>query len=104
MNNREYHFEFVSIGSNLLEEKRTAFITMYNTRAYNPVVLFGLSVFLGSLGVDRFFLGQVLLGFLKLITLGGLGIWAFVDLFLIGSAARRKNIEIATAVAVSLKN
>ena len=55
MNNREYHFEFVSIGSNLPEEKRTAFITMYNTRAYNPVVLFGLSVFWAHLEWTDFF-------------------------------------------------
>jgi len=42
-----------------------------------------LSLFVGPLGIDRMYLGYTGLGVLKLITLGGCGIWALIDLILI---------------------
>lgn len=38
-----------------------------------------LATLLGTLGIDRFYRGQTGLGVLKLLTLGGCGIWAIID-------------------------
>lgn len=47
------------------------------------VVAWVLALFLGFLGVDRFYRGFIGLGLLKLLTCGGAGIWTLVDLALI---------------------
>ena len=42
-----------------------------------------LCFFLGFLGVHRFYVGKVGTGILQLVTFGGLGIWALIDLIMI---------------------
>src|SRR5699024_11357321 len=41
-----------------------------------------LSWLLGVLGADHFYLGKIGTGILKLITLGGLGLWSLIDLII----------------------
>ena len=50
-----------------------------------------LSVILGGFSVDRFYIGDWLLGIIKLLTCGGCLIWWIADWFLIGSATRINN-------------
>ena len=42
-----------------------------------------LSLFLGGLGVDHFYTGKIGTGILKLITIGGCGIWALIDIIMV---------------------
>lgn len=41
-----------------------------------------LSYLLGVFGIDRFYLGKIGTGFLKLITFGGYGVWWLIDLLI----------------------
>lgn len=41
-----------------------------------------LSLLLGNLGVDRFYLGKIGTGIAKLLTAGGLGIWSLIDVII----------------------
>lgn len=59
----------------------------------DPTICLIISLFAGSLGIDRFFIGDTGLGIAKLITCGGFGIWTIVDWFLIMGAARDKNMQ-----------
>lgn len=46
-------------------------------------VAFWLNIFLGLVGVDRFYLGHSGRGLLKMFTLGGFGIWVCYDLVML---------------------
>ena len=59
----------------------------------SPMVGLILGLFLGGLGVDRFYKGDIGLGILKLLTLGGLGIWTIIDLFLVYKGIRKDNLQ-----------
>ena len=59
----------------------------------NWVLALVMSILFGQLGVDRFIMGQVGLGILKLITFGGCGIWWLVDLILIATKHKYEGIE-----------
>lgn len=51
----------------------------------SKVVALILSIFLGELGIDRFYLGYIGTGILKLITCVGFGIWWLIDLIMIAT-------------------
>lgn len=57
----------------------------------DPTLHVMISLWGGTIGLDRFFLGDIGLGIGKLITLGGCGLWAIIDWFMISSAAKEKN-------------
>jgi TM2 domain-containing membrane protein YozV len=62
----------------------------YEPKRQMTAILFW--AFLGLLGGHRFYVGKIKTGILMLITLGGLGIWWIIDLFVIlAGGLRDKN-------------
>ncbi len=53
----------------------------------NWLVTLLLCIFLGPLGIHRFYVGKTGTGILMILTFGGLGIWVLVDLILIATNA-----------------
>jgi hypothetical protein len=56
---------------------------VYSDKEYIIALLF--SIFLGYLGIDRFYMGQVGMGIGKLLTGGGCGVWWLIDIILIAT-------------------
>ena len=71
---------------------------LYSISFQDPTMMLVISLFGGSLGIDRFMLGQVGLGIGKLLTCGGCGIWSIIDWFLIMDATRQSNAQKLFAV------
>ncbi|WP_446212941.1 TM2 domain-containing protein [Micromonospora sp. IBSANI012] len=59
----------------------TAPVTVGTQKSW--VVALLLCFFVGVLGVHRFYVGKVGTGILQLVTIGGLGIWSFIDFIMI---------------------
>jgi len=67
-------------------------ITINTGKELNWIVTLVMSIFFGYLGVDRFMMGHIGLGILKLCTAGGFGIWWLVDVILIATRYQYKNV------------
>ena len=78
----------------LSDQQRMLFTSLYESvKKYRGIVLV-LSVLLGTLGVDRFMIGDLGMGILKLLTFGLCGILWLIDIFTIRGkvdALNRKN-------------
>lgn len=61
------------------------------SQAKDPIITLILSIFLGTLGIDRLYVGDIGLGILKLITCGGCGIWTIIDWFIIMNRVKEVN-------------
>ncbi|HLD89152.1 MAG TPA: TM2 domain-containing protein [Candidatus Nanoarchaeia archaeon] len=59
----------------------------------NWLVCLLMSIFFGWVGVDRFMMGYIGTGLLKLFTFGGLGIWWLIDLILIATKHKFSNVK-----------
>jgi len=59
----------------------------------DPTTSLIVSILAGSLGIDRFMIGDTGIGVGKLLTCGGFGVWTIIDWFMIQKATRDKNME-----------
>ncbi|BAM11468.1 hypothetical protein HCN_0137 [Helicobacter cinaedi PAGU611] len=59
----------------------------------SPIIGLTLGLCLGGFGADRFYKGDIGLGILKLITFGGLGIWAIIDWFMVWKGIKQDNLN-----------
>ncbi len=77
----------------LLKTDESRFMMLQTINLKDPTTMLIVSLVAGGLGIDRFLVGDMGLGIGKLLTCGGLGIWAIVDLFLIMERAREVNFQ-----------
>ena len=77
-----------------LEEADDAkWVQIQSINLKDPTTSLIVSLLGGQLGIDRFIIGDTGMGVGKLLTCGGLGIWAIVDWFLIMGRTREINLE-----------
>ena len=81
------------IRERLLALDDSKWAVLSTTQFKDPTTTLIVSLLAGSLGIDRFMIGDTGLGVGKLLTCGGMGIWAIIDWFQIQKATREKNMQ-----------
>ncbi len=93
MTNKDYFPEdkmlYIKDKLQALPEEKLSLISTLSFKSPTTILL--VSVFLGSLGIDRFMVGDTGMGVLKLLTGGVCGILTIVDWFTISKATKEKN-------------
>ena len=95
MMNSKY-FESTHLGiikDKLLQADESKSFALQTIQFSDPTTILIVSLLAGSLGIDRFMIGDTGIGIGKLLTCGGLGIWAIIDWFMIMGATREKNMQ-----------
>lgn len=85
--------KLIYLKSKLLQLDKDEFEKVCLCDLKSPTIILLISIFLGGLGVDRFLLGDIGMGILKLLTGGLCGVFWFYDLFTISERVRKINFE-----------
>ncbi|HIT32582.1 MAG TPA: TM2 domain-containing protein [Candidatus Enterenecus stercoripullorum] len=83
--------KIVFLKQKLLEVDEAKFSLVSSIEFKDPTTLLLVSIFLGSLGIDRFMLGDIGMGVLKLLTLGVCGILTIIDWFTVQKRTKEMN-------------
>ena len=83
--------KIVFLKQKLLEADENKFSLVSAVEFKDPTTLLLVSIFLGSLGIDRFMLGDIGMGILKLLTVGLCGVLTIIDWFTIQKRVREQN-------------
>jgi len=86
-------YQLNGIKEKLLAMDDSKWIMVQALNLKDPTTILIISILAGNLGIDRFMIGDTGLGIAKLLTCGGLGIWAIVDWFIIMGRTREVNAE-----------
>ena len=76
---------------NSIDESRFSLLSSVELK--DPTTIMLVSIFLGGLGIDRFMLGDIGVGVLKLLTAGVCGILTIVDWFTVSKKAKEINFN-----------
>ena len=81
-----------------IKEKLTAmdeskFVMLQTIDLKDPTTILLVSIFLGGLGIDRFMLGDIGMGILKLLTCGVCGILTIIDWFTVSKKTKELNFN-----------
>lgn len=74
-----------------MDEEKFSLISTIEMK--KPTTLLLVSIFLGTLGIDRFMLGDTGMGILKLLTAGCCGILTIVDWFTVSKRTKDLNFN-----------
>ena len=85
--------KIVFLKQKLLEIDETKFSLVSAVEMKDPTTLLLVSLFLGTLGIDRFMLGETGMGILKLLTVGLCGVLTIIDWFTIQKKTRDLNFN-----------
>ena len=83
--------KIVFLKQKLLEADENKFTLVSGVEFKDPTTILLVSIFLGTLGIDRFMLGETGMGILKLLTLGLCGILTIIDWFSVQKKAKELN-------------
>ena len=82
----------------LLAADENKMVMLSGVEMKDPTTILLVSIFLGSLGIDRFMLGHTGMGILKLLTGGCCGILTIIDWFTVQGKAKEINYQKVMAV------
>lgn len=96
--------ELASMQQGLNDQQKILFQTQYNSVKKDRTIALILSILLGTLGIDRFYVGDLVMGILKLLTAGLFGVLWVIDWFLIMGRADKYNRNKAREILAAIKS